>query len=77
MTIFIDLTPEAAFERKHGADENDRLEQAGMAFHQRVYAGYKTLAEQEPDRIVCVDGNKAPQEIFADVLAILRNKNCL
>ncbi|MBQ8342820.1 MAG: dTMP kinase [Clostridia bacterium] len=77
VTIFIDLTPEAAFERKHGADENDRLEQAGMAFHQRVYAGYKTLAEQEPDRIVCVDGNKAPQEIFADVLAILRNKNCL
>ena len=77
VTIFIDLTPEAAFERKHGADENDRLEQAGMAFHQRVYAGYKTLAEQEPDRIVCVDGNKAPQEIFADVLAILRNNNCL
>lgn len=77
VTIFIDLTPEAAFKRKHGADENDRLEQAGMSFHQRVYAGYKTLAEQEPDRIVCVDGNKAPQEIFADVLAILRSKNCL
>lgn len=77
VTIFIDLTPEAAFKRKHGADENDRLEQAGMAFHRRVYAGYKTLAEQEPDRIVCVDGNKTPQEIFADVLAILRSKNCL
>lgn len=77
VTIFIDLTPEAAFKRKHGADENDRLEQAGMAFHQRVYAGYKTLAEQEPDRIVAVDGNKTPQEIFADVVAILRARNCL
>ncbi len=77
VTIFIDLSPEAAFKRKHGADENDRLEQAGMAFHQRVYAGYKTLAEQEPDRIATVDGNKTPQEIFADVLAILRAKNCL
>lgn len=77
VTIFIDLTPEAAFKRKHGADENDRLEQAGMAFHERVYAGYKALAAQEPDRIVCVDGNKTPQEIFADVLAILRDKNCL
>ncbi|MBO5027690.1 MAG: dTMP kinase [Clostridia bacterium] len=77
VTIFIDLTPEAAFKRKHGADENDRLEQAGMAFHERVYAGYKALAAQEPDRIVCVDGNKTPQEIFADVLAILREKNCL
>ena len=29
-TVFIDLTPEAAFQRKHGADENDRLEQAGL-----------------------------------------------
>ena len=77
VTIFIDLTPEAAFKRKHGADENDRLEQAGMAFHQRVYAGYKALAEQEPDRIVAVDGNKTPQEIFADVLAILRERNCI
>lgn len=77
VTIFIDLTPEAAFLRKHGADENDRLEQAGMAFHQRVYEGYKALAEQEPDRIVAVDGNKTPQEIFADVLQILRNRNCL
>ena len=77
VTIFIDLTPEAAFLRKHGADENDRLEQAGMAFHQRVYAGYKALAAQEPDRIVSVDGNKTPQEIFADVLQILRNHNCL
>ncbi len=77
VTIFIDLTPEAAFKRKHGADENDRLEQAGMAFHQRVYAGYKALAKSEPDRIVSVDGNKTPQEIFEDVLQILRERNCL
>ena len=77
VTIFIDLTPEAAVKRKHGADENDRLEQAGMAFHERVYAGFIALAAQEPDRIVCVDGNITPQEIFADVLASLREKNCL
>ena len=77
VTIFIDLTPEAAFKRKHGADENDRLEQAGMAFHERVYAGYKAIAEQDPDRVATVDGNKTPQEIFAEVVAILRERNCL
>ncbi|MBQ9714097.1 MAG: dTMP kinase [Clostridia bacterium] len=77
VTIFIDLTPQAAFLRKHGADENDRLEQAGMAFHERVYAGYKAVAEQEPERVVCVDGNKTPQEIFEEVLRILKEKNCL
>ena len=31
VTLFIDLTPEEAFARKHGADENDRMEQAGMS----------------------------------------------
>ena len=77
VTIFIDLTPEAAFLRKHGADENDRLEQAGMEFHKRVYAGYKALAEDEPERIVCVDGNKTPDEIFADVVGVLKKCGCL
>ena len=74
VTIFIDLTPEAAFQRKRGADENDRLEQAGMAFHQRVYAGYKELAARYPNRIVCVDGTQSPEGVFADVLRVLREK---
>ena len=77
VTIFIDLTPEAAFKRKHGADENDRLEQAGMAFHQRVYDGFKKVAAAYPERFVCVDGNQTPEEIFAEVLAVLKERNCL
>ncbi len=77
LTVFIDLSPEAAFLRKHGADENDRLEQAGMEFHNRVYEGYKTLAKENPKRIVCVDGNQTPDEIFGQVLAILQERGCL
>ena len=77
VTVFIDLTPEDAFKRKHGADENDRLEQAGMDFHRRVYAGYKALAERYPERFVCVDGKQSPQEIFDEILRVLKEKNCL
>ena len=77
VTVFIDLSPEAAFKRKHGADENDRLEQAGMAFHNRVYEGYKTLAKENPDRFVCVDGNKTPQGIFEDILKLLKERGCI
>lgn len=77
VTIFIDLSPKDAFARKHGADQNDRLELAGMEFHERVYAGYKKIASDEPERVVCVDGKKGPQEIFADVLAVLKERNCL
>lgn len=77
VTVFIDLTPEAAFRRKKGADENDRLEQAGMAFHNRVYAGYKKLAEENPNRFVCIDGNKTPQEIFEKIVEALKERGCL
>lgn len=77
VTVFIDLTPEAAFLRKHGADENDRLEQAGMAFHKRVYEGYKAVAKAEPERVVCIDGNQTPNEIFEEVVKTLKEKGCL
>lgn len=77
ITVFIDLSPKDAFSRKHGADENDRLEQAGLAFHERVYAGYKALAKKEPQRIVCVDGKKSPEGVFAEILAALKGKNIL
>ena len=77
VTVFIDLTPEAAFRRKKGADADDRLEQAGMEFHNRVYAGYKKLAEENPNRFVCVDGNQTPEEIFRQIVAVLKEKGCL
>ena len=76
-TIFFDLTPEEAFQRKHGADENDRLEQAGMQFHKKVYAGYKTLAEKYPERIVCINARQTPEEIAKEVITALKAKNCL
>lgn len=76
-TVFFDLTPEEAFQRKHGADENDRLEQAGMTFHNKVYAGYKTLAEKYPERIVCINARQTPEEIAKEVIEVLKKKNCL
>lgn len=75
-TVFIDLSPEDAFQRKHGADENDRLEQAGMAFHRRVYEGYKALAAKN-ERFIAVDGKQSPSQIFEEVLYSLRERGCL
>ena len=77
LTVFIDLTPEEAFKRKHGADENDRLEQAGIAFHKQVYEGYKAIAEKDPHRVYVVDGRQTPDQIFNEVLTILKKRGCL
>ena len=77
VTVFIELTPEEAFARKHGADENDRLEKAGLEFHKRVYEGFCNVAKAEPDRYVVVDGRKTPQGIFEDILAALTARGVL
>lgn len=77
VTLFIDLTPEEAFARKHGAEENDRMEQAGMSFHRRVYEGYKAVEKEYPNRVVCLNGRKTPQEIFQDVIKTLQKRGCL
>ena len=77
LTFFNKLSPEDAFKRKHGADENDRMEQAGFAFHQKVYEGYLTLAEKYPDRFVVLNGKDSIEEIAATVLRVLKERSCL
>ncbi len=76
-TVFLDIPPAAAFERKHGADENDRMEQAGLAFHQKVYEGYLKIAEREPNRFIRVDAIGSKQETFERVMKVLQEKGIL
>ena len=71
LTFFIDLSPEEAFARKHGADENDRMEQAGLAFHKKVYEGYLAVAKAYPERGGVLNGRQSIEEIAKDVQAVL------
>ena len=74
LTFFIDLSPEEAFIRKRGADANDRIEQAGIEFHNRVYQGYLSVAKANPDRFVVLNGRQTIDEIAADVRKALETK---
>jgi dTMP kinase len=76
-TIFLDITPDQAFARKHGADADDRMEQAGMEFHDKVYAGYKKIEIEEPNRFIAVDASGSKAETFERVLQVLREKGIL
>ena len=67
-TIFLDISPQDAFVRKGGQDKDDRLEQAGLEFHQRVYQGYKELAKRHPQRIVSIDAKPSAQEVLEQVM---------
>ena len=72
ITLFLDISPRAAFERKHGADEDDRMEQLGMAFHQKVYEGYLKIAEAEPERVAKVACGGSKWETAERVYNILK-----
>ena len=76
ITVFLDIPPAAAFERKHGADENDRLEKLGLAFHEKVYAGYKALVEEYP-RIYAVNCGGSKYETAEKIRTLLKEKRII
>lgn len=49
LTLFLNINPVDAFARKNGADEGDRMEQLGIAFHEKVYEGYLKLLESRAE----------------------------
>jgi dTMP kinase len=76
LTIFLDISPKAAFERKHGADKNDRMEQLGLEFHEKVYKGYLSLAEKYP-RICPVDCRGTKWDTSEKIIKLLKDKGII
>lgn len=63
LTIILDLDPKAALDRALGRGARkhsklDRIEAQGLAFHQRVRAGYLAIARTAPDRIKVVSADQ-------------------
>ena len=52
--------------------EPDRYERLGAAFHDRVAAGFRAIAEAEPGRCVLVSAEGTPDEVAARIAGVLR-----
>ena len=76
LTVFLDIPPDKAFRRKHGADKNDRMEMQGMEFHMRVYGGYKKLLAKYP-RICAVECNGTKFQTHENIIALLKDKGII
>ncbi len=76
ITLFLDISPKDAFERKHGADKGDRIEALGLEFHTKVYNGYLKLAERFP-RIVKVDCGGSKQQTAEEIYKILKDRGII
>lgn len=76
-TLFLNLSPKDAFKRKGGVDKNDRLELSGFEFHEKVYKGYLTLAEKNPNRIVSIDASGSKEQTHAKIIKALKDKGII
>ena len=47
--------------------EKDRIEEAGIEFHNRVLEGYLDLEEKFKDRIISIDASKSIEEVRLEI----------
>jgi dTMP kinase len=64
LTVVLDLAPEAGLGR---FDERDRIEAAGLDFHERVRQGFLDLAAADPEHYLVLDARGSIDEIAAAV----------
>jgi dTMP kinase len=68
LTVLLDV-PAALARRRLDPARADRLERLDAGFHERVRAGYRALAEGDPDSWVVVDASAGVDDVAAQLLA--------
>ncbi len=67
--LFLDIEPDAAFKRKGGADQTDRLEMESSEFFNRVYNGFIDMCAR--GELMRIDGTGSEAEVGRRVLSAL------
>ena len=67
LTFLLDLPPQAGRQRNVKAGKADRLEKQAMEFHNKVYEGYKKLAEIYSDRFIVIDASGSIEEVQEEI----------
>ena len=76
-TVFLNISPVDAFSRKGGQDKNDRLEQQGLEFHQKVYEGYKKVIENDKERFLIINCMGSKNQTHQNIVNVLKEKKVL
>ena len=77
ITFLIDIPVEEGLKRIRQTRQVDRIEDEDIQFHKRLREGFLKIAENEKDRIVVLDGMKSPENVFAKIVEILKNRNII
>lgn len=71
LVLLIDVSYETSRERLSDRGEShDRMEREEEAFHRRIREGYLAIAKRD-ERVVRIDGERAPEEVADAALAAL------
>ncbi|GAD53958.1 dTMP kinase [Limimaricola cinnabarinus] len=71
LTFLIDMDPATALERGLARRSGeDRFEDMGLGFQETLRAGFLDLAAKAPERFRVIDGDRAPDEVAAEIAAI-------
>lgn len=74
LTLWFDVPPAVAAQRRGAAREPDRLEREAEAFFARVREGYAERAQQAPQRIVRIEADAPLEQVRDSVLAVVRER---
>jgi dTMP kinase len=74
LTLWLDLDAETGLARTRQRGRIDRIEQADLAFHQRVQQGFTELAQRYPQRIARIDATRSEAEVSQQIQAVLSKR---
>jgi len=74
LTIWFDLPPKTAAERRAAARAADRFEAEDVEFFERVRAGYAARAQSAPHRIVRIDASLAREAVARQIVQALETR---
>jgi dTMP kinase len=69
LTLWFELPPAVAAQRRAAARAPDRFESENPAFFERVHAGYAARAAAQPTRFVRIDASLAPPQVWTQIEA--------
>jgi dTMP kinase len=72
LTLWFELAPERAAERRAAARAPDRFERQDVVFFARVHAGYEQRCASEPLRFARIDAAGPRDAVWAQVLAAVQ-----
>ncbi len=67
MTILLDIDAETGLRRAGSVGSPDRMEKRSVEFHERVHAGYLTIAKKDPENIKVVKVKDTAGETHGEI----------